>query len=191
MRISVSKYTGYRILTVVAAAFVLGAAFMPIFVFADDKPSDTDNTVETEKLHILADRLISDSEAKHAEFIGNVTATQGTTVIKSDSLRIYYKENLDNKENIISGEESIKKIVAKGNVKIRFDDSVAETEEASYTTETGVLVLSGADSKVLSGNNSISGTKITLYRTDGRITVESSNSKRVKAVLYTKEKGIN
>jgi len=50
--------------------------------------------------------------------------------------------------------------------------------------------LSGNNSKIVSGNNSISGEKITLYRTTGRINVESSGGKRVEAVFYSGEKGL-
>jgi lipopolysaccharide export system protein LptA len=140
-----------------------------------------------EKIRISANTLISDPEAKYAEFIGNVSVTQGNTMITSDKLRIFYKEKSDDKA---SGEDLIKKIVARGNVKIKFDNKVAESDEAVYTTEDRVLVLSGEESKVLDGNNSVSGSKITLYRTDGRIKVEGSGEKPVEAVLYPGGKGI-
>jgi lipopolysaccharide export system protein LptA len=52
-----------------------------------------------------------------------------------------------------------------------------------------VLVLSGNNSKIISENDSISGEKITFYRTDGRINVESGNKKRVEAVFYSGQKG--
>ena len=96
---------------------------------------------------------------------------------------------MDNKKNPLAGDESINKIVADGNVQIKFDNRVAVTQQAVYITETRVLVLSGADSKVISGNNSISGKKITVYRTDGRIQVEGDKEERVEAVLYPGEKG--
>ncbi len=74
-------------------------------------------------------------------------------------------------------------------MKIRFDNRVAVTQQAVYITESRILILTGTGSKVTSGNNSISGSKITLYRVDGRITVESSSEKRVEAVFYSEEKG--
>ena len=76
------------------------------------------------------------------------------------------------------------------NVKINFDNRVAVTSQAVYNTETRVLVLSGDNSRIISGKDSISGEKITLYRTTGGITVESSKDKRVEAVLYSGEKGL-
>ncbi len=185
--------SGNQILFFWITAFMLVAVLMNSFVYAEDNPNftDTHKNKKTEKIHITADKLISDHEAKYAEFIGNVRATQRDTVITADKLKIFFKRGMDNKKNPLAGDESIKKIVANGNVQIKFDNRVAVTQQAVYITETRVLVLSGADSKVISGNNSISGEKITVYRTDGRIQVGSDKGERVEAVLYPGEKGIN
>jgi len=185
--------SGNQILFFWITAFMFVAVLMNSFVYAEDKPNltDTHKNKKYEKIHITADKLISDHEAKYAEFIGNVTATQRDTVITADKLKIFLKRDMDNKKPPLAGEESIKKIVADGNVQIKFDNRVAVTQQAVYITETRVLVLSGADSKVISGNNSISGEKITIYRTDGRIQVESDKGERVEAVFYPGEKGIN
>lgn len=185
--------SGNQILFFWITAFMLVAVLMNSFVYAEDKPNftDTHKNKKNEKIHITADKLISDHEAKYTEFIGNVRATQRDTVITADKLKIFFKRGMDNKKNPLAGDESINKIVANGNVQIKFDNRVAVTQQAVYITETRVLVLSGADSKVISGNNSISGEKITIYRTDGRIQVEGGKGERVEAVLYTGEKGIN
>ena len=160
--------------------------------YADEKPKDTDihSRSETRKIHITADKLISDNEVDYAEFIGNVRATQEDTVITADRLKIFVKKNPDNTGAPGIGTESINKIIASGNVKINFDNRLAVTRQAVYNTETGVLVLSGENSKIVSGGDSISGEKITLYRTTGRITVESGEEKRVEAVFYPGEKGL-
>lgn len=159
--------------------------------YADDtvrnpKQKDPD---KNEAIHITSDRLISDNKAGYAEFIGNVKATQADTVITSDRLKIFYKKNIANKGPLSVSEESIHKIVANGNVEIKFDNRVATAHQAVYNTETMVLVLSGNDAKIISENDSISGEKITFYRTDGRINVESGNKKRVEAVFYSGKKG--
>lgn len=193
MRRLLYNQSGNQILFFWITAFMLVAVLMNSFVYAEDKPNftDTHKNKKNEKIHITADKLISDHEAKYAEFIGNVKATQRDTVITADKLKIFFKRGMDNKKNPLAGDESINKIVANGNVQIKFDNRVAVTQQAVYINETRVLVLSGADSKVISGNNSISGEKITIYRTDGRIQVEGGKGERVEAVLYTGEKGIN
>ena len=171
---------------------VLAVPVVPSSGYADEKPQPTDarSLSEDRKIHITADKLISDNEVDYAEFIGNVRVTQEDTVITADRLKIFVKKNSDNKGTPGVGTQSIHKIIASGNVEINFDNKVAVTRQAVYNTETGVLILSGDNSRIISGKDSISGEKITLYRTTGRITVESSKEKRVEAVLYSDEKGL-
>lgn len=157
------------------------------------KTNDTANsTVENdEKIHIIADELVSDSKTNSFEFIGNVKATQGDSVITADRLRVFYKKDTGKNNRPLAGEQSIQKIIVKGHVVIKFDDRIAMAEQAVYTTETKILVLSGPDSKITKGKDTISGETITLYRDDERMKVESGQDKRVEAVFYTGERGIN
>jgi len=138
------------------------------------------------KIHITSDRLESHSESKYAEFIGNVIATQGETIIMTDSLKIYYAGNLEKDDNKDASEDNgaIKKIEATGNVQITFDNRVAVAEQAVYDADNGVLILSGQNTKIVSGKNTISGSQITLYREDGRIRVESDESNRVEGIIF-------
>ncbi|MCF8069155.1 MAG: lipopolysaccharide transport periplasmic protein LptA [Desulfobacterales bacterium] len=145
------------------------------------------NTPENEdnKIHITSDRLESDSETKYAEFIGNVVATQGKTVIRTDSLKIFYNTPGEGGKNaVLEDKGAIDKIEATGNVHITFDNRVAVAEQAVYNAEKGELVLSGENTKITSGNNTISGSQITLYREDGRIRVESDETKRVEGIIF-------
>ena len=161
--------------------------------YADEKSGDTEpnNRAKAHKIHITANRLISDNDADYAEFIGDVKATQGDTVITADRLKIFYKATAGQKDTTHAiGKESITKIVADGNVKIYFNNRVAVTPKAVYNTKTRTLVLLGSSSKIVSGDNSISGEKITIDRVTGRINVESGDKKRVEAVLYSGEKGL-
>ena len=73
---------------------------------------------------------------------------------------------------------------------IKFDDRVATSDRAVYMTETKILILTGPGSTIKSGNNSVTGEKITLYRDDGRIIVESGSEKQVKAIFQSGDKGI-
>ena len=187
------SYSLSRILLIKVTAFVFLVFSLTHLAHAIDKPSHTatDTVEKNEQIHIIADELVSDNETNSFEFIGNVKATQGDSVITGDRLKVFYKKNLDNKKNPLAGEQSIQKIIVTGNVVIRFDNRVAKTEQAIYTTENRILVLSGPGSKIIRGKDSISGEKITLYRTDERIKVESGNENRVEALFYSKEKGLN
>jgi len=163
---------------------------MTVFAFADDPPTDPDSNDVSKKIRITSDSLVTGNDAKYAEFIGNVKATQGTDVITADRLRIFFQKTPQSNDNLIADQESIAKIVAIGNVTMHFDNKVAVAEQAVYITETRVLVLSGPNSKIVSGSDSVAGEKITIHRANGRINVESGSEKRVNAVFFSGGEGL-
>jgi len=191
MIISFYNSIRYRVPATLAAAFFAAVVLTAFGAFADDSTSDQSRPNAQQKLHITSDSLMTDNEAKYADFIGNVRATQGPNVITSDKLRVYFKTAMNNSENLVASEESIQKIVATGNVSINFDNKVAVAQKAVYITDTRVLVLTGTNSKITSGKDSISGEKITLFRADGRINVERGAEKRVEAKFFSGQKGLN
>jgi len=143
---------------------------------------------ENEPIQIVADELISFNEEKYAEFIGNVIVTQGEFKIASDKLRIYYRGELLETDKKGSDEDVIKKIIATGNVKITSEQYQANADKAEYDTDTMIVVLSGNNSKVVSGKNSISGSVIRLNQKSGQVKVEGSPTRRIKAEFFTKGK---
>ena len=67
---------------------------------------------------------------------------------------------------------------------------MAHTEHAEYIADQRIVILTGPNSKIVSGNNSISGQKITLYRDDGRIHVAGTTEEPVEAFFYSDENGL-
>ncbi len=183
----------HRLIVSVSLIVILTPAFGIVgSTNAQDKPIIA--TDSNEPVRISADTLTVHDNDRQAEFTGSVKASQGNNVIRSDKLKIYYKSGFGGEEKKPAGEETIEKLVASGNVRIRFDENIAVSEDAVYVTETRVLVLTGENSKITKGNDSISGSKITLYRDDGRITIEGGEKKdgqkgRVEAVFYPGTKG--
>lgn len=171
-----------------AIAIITGTALISGSALAagESKTGATDTKPEDEPIHITAEQLISNDEEKYAEFIGDVKATQADFVMTSDKLRIYYVGDLLTAEEKSSNEEQLKKIVANGNVKIRSDKYSADTDEAEYEMTTRTIILIGDNSKVFSGKNSITGSKITLNRNTGQYKVEGEKNKRIKAIIYSK-----
>jgi lipopolysaccharide export system protein LptA len=101
-------------------------------------------------------------------------------------LRIYYEGDLlDSEEKTNQNDDTLKKIVASGNVKIRSDQYNADTENAEYDTQTMIIILSGKNSRVFSGKSSITGSKIILYRKDGRFKVMGGKKERVQATIFS------
>ena len=156
----------------------------------DRNVSAFDKNIDNSNIQIKADNLVAYNEASYAEFTGNVSAVQGTTLITSDKLKIYYSKATkatEDKGKKDTGGESIKKVVATGNVVIRSENRTAYTSMAEYTPASKVVVLSGADSKITSGNNFVTGEKITFYVNEDRVVVERSKEKQVEAVFYSGE----
>ena len=157
--------------------------------YSDSAAINQNKGDNNEKIYISSNRLISDSKTGLAEFRGNVRVKQGATLITSDSLKIFYNKKQKSKDSK-ADEESIKKLTFAGNVKIIMDSRIATTQQADYIIKDKVLILTGDDSKVISGNNSVSGSRIILYRTDGRVIVEGGSESRVKAVFTPGSKEI-
>jgi lipopolysaccharide transport protein LptA len=165
-------------------AFMAGATLAA----GETKNTAADQNAEDQPISITADQLISDNEKKFAEFIGNVRATQADFVITSDKLRIYYQGELieaEDKTNKDDNADMLKKIIAEGNVKIKSSQYTAQSDKVEYDTGTMTITMTGEDSKVISGKNSIAGSKIILYRKDGRIKVLRGKKKRVEATFYS------
>lgn len=188
MGISPCNQVTRRIMTVLLTALILVSVFMGEVAYAGNTPSKKDT--DKDKIHVSAETLMVDSEARYAEFTGNVRATQGNTVITAGTLKIFYQQTSGSKGKFAEAEGAIEKIVAERHVKIKLDDKVAVTEQAVYTTKDRILVLSGPNSKITSQKDSISGSEITFYRADGRIKVEGGQGKPVEAVFYPGESGI-
>jgi lipopolysaccharide export system protein LptA len=169
---------------------VLLSLFLSMAADAQDSVLPGQRDAASEPIRITAQRLITDSQESSAEFSGNVRATQGNTVITAQRIKIYYRPT-DGESQPAAGEDSLKKIVASGDVEIKFDNRVAVTQEAVYITDEKRLVLSGPNSKIISGQDSISGSRITFYRATGRIQVEGEQGQRVEAVIFPGEKGLN
>jgi len=190
VRILQSKLTRCLVLSVLSGAYLFEALLITLLITwpghaADKLPVHADKN-KSRTIHINADRLISNIEDGWAEFTGNVCVTRESLIIKSDSLKIYYKKLFKGKIKPATGQELIEKIIATGNVHIKSDELVAISHQAIYTKETGIIILSGHDSKVISKNNSVAGSQIILYMDEERIKVTGDGTKRVEAEFQGK-----
>jgi lipopolysaccharide transport protein LptA len=172
------------------ALFALALVFLCMHALAATSPTidAAAKKNENKTIRITADKLIAMIDVGEIEFIGNVKAIQTNTVVTADRLKIIYAPDTIKSQSRTPAMASIEKIIAQGRVKIIHDDIIAETDKAEYTTKSAVLILSGERSNVTQGGYSISGTKFTLYRSAGKITVESNEKNRVKAVFDAVQK---
>lgn len=159
--------------------------------WAEDQAAKVPEAADGDKMiRVTADRLVTDTESQNAEFIGNVHATRDNMTIFCDSLKIFYTDTAAQGAQSKPGEGSIRRIVADGNVKIDFDNQTATTQRADWSPQDQTIVLSGPGSKIVSGKNSITGSKITLHQEDNRIQVEGGSDGRVEAQFFSNEQGV-
>ena len=181
MRIFQSNLSRCLLLFVLSGAFLFDALVVSWIGHANDKlPVCTDKN-KSRTIHINADRLISDIEGGWAEFTENVCVTHKSLIIKSDSLKIYYNKLFKGQNKPAAGQELIEKIIVTGNVHIKSDELVATSHQAIFTKETGIIILSGHGSKVISKKNSIAGSQIILYMDEECIKVKGNGTERVEA----------
>jgi lipopolysaccharide export system protein LptA len=142
---------------------------------------------ENQDIHIKADEVIANLETGETQFVGNVRVTQGQSVITADHMTVYYRKSEDNPNNPASREaikESIQKIIARGNVKINYENMIALSEEAVYMADSQLLTLTGKQAKVTSGPHSLTGSKFILSLASNALTVEGSQGQRVRATVF-------
>jgi lipopolysaccharide export system protein LptA len=137
-----------------------------------------------EQIKISADALDADNRNRTFVFTGNVKVVQGSTVITSDRLKVWYRADGESQNSAAGGGSQIKDIEASGNVVILFDGRTAKSEKAVYSADDETLTLIGESASIVDGKNTIRGSRITLYRAKDRITVEGSKKGRVEAVFF-------
>ena len=189
MKVFRSSYPGkYLSFWIRVTLITFAAMFLSSGAFAGNLSQKKSTNQADEQIQIVADKLITSSTEKFAEFIGDVQASQGNLVITSERLRIYYRDDPDRNKNQTGGQESIKRIIASGNVQVSFEEYKAKSDQAEYDLDTQILVLTGENSTMRSGKNILTGSKISVDRKNGQIKVEGIPHQRVKAVFYPKEK---
>ena len=171
--------------------FTVTVMLVSAFIWAEEQPAPKDEEQIEKQIEIIADQFTTNNEEKYMDFTGDVRARQGNFVITSERLRIFYKANPEGTETQGDNQESIKQIVASGDVKISSEKYKAEADLVEYDLDSAVLVLKGENSKIKSGKNLITGSIITVNRRNGQIKVERGAQKRVRALFYSKEKNAN
>jgi lipopolysaccharide export system protein LptA len=150
--------------------------------------AEQDKNEQTEPIRITADQLVTDNQKRTAVFNGRVTAVQGDTTLTAERLTIFYRSS--NSQTAVDTND-IERLEAQGDVRIAFDNKLAVSNQAVYIIDERKLVLEGPESKVVSGQNQIVGSRITFHRNDGRMILESDQNNQVKAIIHSDQRGLN
>ncbi len=164
--------------TIVLAILFMTLTTLPLY--AEDK---TDKKAMDSNLHVISDEMIAEQSKSTVEFIGNVKATREDSVLLAESVKVFFHTSKTKKE----GQSNVKQIVATGNVRYTAGERKAFADKAVYTTENEVLVLTGKSPKLLTGKSWVTGKKITLYKLEERVMVESDGKNRVQAFFDSED----
>jgi lipopolysaccharide export system protein LptA len=149
--------------------------------------SGTEDDIRGRTLHITADKLVSDGSQNYIVFTGDVTAVYDDTTIHAEQLEVFYENTTEGAGRM--AEENIQKIIASDRVTILFGDQTAECDRAVYTAADQTIVMTGETTRIQSGDDYISGKKITIDRNKGHIIVDSGPDQRVNAVFMPQSAG--
>ena len=105
-------------------------------------------------VEVTADQLDVQRDDGKAKFTGNVVISPGAMRLLGDVVDVEYGPNLE-------GETEVKWMHAIGNVRLFNGSEAAEGNDAVYTVESGVVVMTG-DVLVTQGDNTMTGEKLTV-----------------------------
>lgn len=149
--------------------------------------SQSENEISKAPLHVVSDKMIAQRELSMVEFIGNVKAVQEDSVVTADSIKVFFVESSEQSD----AKSNVKQIISTGNVEYTAGERKAFADKAVYTAENETLVLTGKSPKLVTGTSFVTGKKITLYRNQDKVLVESDGKKRVEAMFNPEDRSNN
>ena len=131
-------------------------------------------------IQIEADRLEVEDKKGTAHFKGNVNVVQGSTILKSGSLRVYYFSG----KNGGGSNSKIKRIEASGGVAVRSKDQNATADSAVFNMQAETVVMRG-NVVISQGPNIASGCvlRVDMKTGAGKLEPCKNGSGRVKILL--------
>lgn len=163
---------------IVALSMQVAPARAQNFGGAFEGMRDSDQPVEIE-----ADRLEVVDKEGYAIFDGNVNVVQGTTILKTKRLKVYYEGGAAASQGPAG---NVRRIEATGKVAVRSNDQVATADAATVDMLKQEAVLSGNVS-VSQGANIVTGCLLTIDLATNAATLEPCKAKsktgRVKMMI--------
>ena len=174
-----------------SARYILSFFFFiltPILSATGTVAAQTGEQDRATPIQIEADRMESRQQRNTVLFSGNVVAKQADLTIHADQMTVDYKPS-SGSEAAGDVTRKIKKLFAKGNVKIIKEGWISTGDTMEYNTGEGKVLVSG-NARVWQDKNMVSGENIILYLDEGRSVVERGAGKgeRVKAYIYPDNK---
>ena len=130
-------------------------------------------------ISIESSSLDVDDKSAVATFTGNVSVSQGPTLLKTGKLVVHYKNSgsaggATGSSSLPGGSSAIERLEATDKVYVKSEDQVATAERASFDMAADVVVMSG-DVVLSQGENVAEGCRLTIQMGTGRAKLESTN----------------
>jgi lipopolysaccharide export system protein LptA len=161
--------------------FLLTLACFALFLTSNSGLAETSKEKSQKPIHVVSDKMTAQEKSSMVEFSGNVKAVMEDSTLYADSIKIYFFDDQSKRET--DAQSSVKKIISTGNVKYISKERKALADKAVYTTKDDILILTGKSPKLITGSSFVTGTKITLFRKENKVLVESDGTKRVEALF--------
>lgn len=161
-------------LCIAPAAAWAQASKMEGIALSNDKP-----------IHIESDKLEIKDKENRADFSGNVVATQGTTMLKSKTMTVYYKSGNGPMNN--AGSSDIDRILVNGGVTLNSGEQSATAETGHFDMAAQTIVLEGKQVVLSDGNNVFTGCRLTVHMDTGQAQLDSCGG-RVQIQLDPKSR---
>ncbi|TGQ71043.1 LPS ABC transporter substrate-binding protein LptA [Mesorhizobium sp. M00.F.Ca.ET.186.01.1.1] len=124
-------------------------------------------------IQIESDKLEVRQAESMAVFIGNVTVTQGPTLLKAGKMTVYYVKDPNAAKgaaagaSAMTGSANIDHLVVENKVYIKSEDQIATGDSGNFDMKSQVLVLEGNEVVLSQGPNILKGCKLTVQMKSG------------------------
>jgi lipopolysaccharide export system protein LptA len=137
---------------------------------------------------VTSDRLTADYTHNVGTFEGNVLAVDPRITVRSDKMTVWFAATNSAAATTNDAQRSIRKIVAEGAVVINQENRKATSDRAEYTAAEGKVVLTGHP-KLENPDGTVTGTRITFWRNQEKIDVESeaTETNRTRLIIFPDE----
>lgn len=122
-------------------------------------------------IQIESDKLEVRESENLAIFTGNVSVTQGPTVMKSGKMTVYYAKDAKG-GSAATGSAAIDRLEVDDKVYVKSDKQVATGDRGTFDMKTEVLVMSGKEVVLSEGDNVLVGCKLTVQMKTGLAQVD-------------------
>ncbi len=156
---------------------------------AAETPPGPPTPAPAEPTVVTAERSSMDYANGSWTFEGNVLAVDPRITVRADKMIAYFGTTNNIVGDTTNTVRSVQKIIAEGNVVITTpDDKVSHSDHAVYTAADGKVVLTG-NPRVQSPDGTVSGQRITFWRNQSKMDVESdqTDTNRTRLIIYPDE----